>query len=298
MEKCKKILRKLLFPHIAIVILLTLVGATLLIYAFAFENANEIVAYASYGISFYALLILCFRAPAIVRWAQNIKNENKYLHRYSTDAKLRVELSLYGTLFANAGYALFMLGLGLSHATVWYYALAGYYALLAVMRFVLVKETRKMETDLFMEHLLYRFCGVLLLLMNLALSVIVSYIIWQNRGFVHHPITTIAMAAYTFFTLVKAIIHVVKYRRFQRPVFSASKAVSLAAASVSLLTLETAMLSAFGAENGPEFRQIMTGATGAAVCVFILLLAVSMIVSSTKEIKRIKRSPGYEQRAQ
>jgi len=153
---------------------------------------------------------------------------------------------------------------------------------------VLVKETRKEKTDLFMEHLLYRFCGVLLLLMNLALSVIVTYIVWQNRGFVHHPITTIAMAAYTFFSLTKAIINIVKYRRYRRPVFSASKAVSLAAASVSMLTLETAMLSAFGETNDAAFRQIMTGATGAAVCIFILLLAIGMIQSSTKEIKKIK----------
>ena len=288
MEKLKKILLKLLFPHIAIVILLVPVSTVLLIYAFAFENANGIAVYASYALSFYALLILCLRTPDIIRWAKALKNDNRYLRRYFSDAALRVELSLYGTLFANTAYALFMLGLGFTHATVWYYALAGYYILLAAMRFVLVKEARKEKTDLFMEHLLYRFCGVLLLLMNLALSVIVTYIVWQNRGFVHHPITTIAMAAYTFFSLTKAIINIVKYRRYRRPVFSASKAVSLAAASVSMLTLETAMLSAFGETNDAAFRQIMTGATGAAVCIFILLLAIGMIQSSTKEIKKIK----------
>lgn len=292
MAKLKKLLNKLLFPPIAIVILLVLVAGTLLIYAFAFENANEMVAYISYALSAYALTVLCLQTPAIIRKAESFKADNKYLSRYLNDTHLRVEISLYSALFINVAYALFQLGLGFRHASIWYYALAGYYGLLAVMRFVLVKETRKKSIgkNLFMEHLLYRFCGVLLLVMNLALGVIVTYIVWQNRGFVHHPITTIAMAAYTFGTLAKAIVNVVKYRRYQSPVFSASKAVSLAAASVSVLTLETAMLTAFGEQNDPAFRQAMTAATGAVVCLFVLAMAVYMIIRSTRAINKIKRS--------
>ena len=293
MEKLKKIGRKLLFPPIPIVVLLVLVAVTLLVYAFAFDNANEIVAYVSYFLSAYALTVLCFKAPDILRKAKSFKNENKYLRRYLSDTQLRVEISLYGSLFVNVAYALFQLGLGFYHRSIWFYALAGYYALLAVMRFVLVKETRKPGKRLFMEHLLYRFCGVLLLVMNLALSVIVTYIVLLNRGFTHHPITTIAMAAYTFGTLAKAIVNVVKYRKYHSPVYSASKAVSLAAASVSVLTLETAMLTAFGEENSPAFRQMMTGATGVAVCAFVLVLAIYMIVRSTKQINQIKRSSNH-----
>lgn len=290
MEKLKKIGLKLLFPPIPIVVLLVLVAVTLLVYAFAFDNADEIVAYVSYFLSAYALTVLCFKTPDILRKAKAFKAENKYLRRYLSDTRLRVEISLYSSLFVNVAYALFQLGLGFWHRSIWFYALAGYYALLAVMRFVLVKETRKPGKHLFMEHLLYRFCGVLLLVMNLALSVIVSYIVLLNRGFTHHPITTIAMAAYTFGTLAKAIVNVIKYRKYNSPVYSASKAVSLAAALVSMLTLETAMLTAFGEENSPVFRQSMTGATGVAVCAFVLVMAIYMIVRSTKQINQIKRS--------
>lgn len=295
MAKLKKTATKLLFPPLAIVILLVLVAATLLIYAFAFETANEIIAYVSYGLSAYALAVLCVRIPVILEKTRQFKQGNKYLSRYLADPHLRVQLSLYGSLFVNVAYALFQLGLGLRHASVWFYALAGYYALLAGMRFVLVKQGHKSRpgSNLFMEYLLYRFCGVLLLLMNLALSVIVTYIVWRNRGFVHHPVTTIAMAAYTFGTLVKAIVNVVKYRKYNSPVLSASKAVSLAAALVSVLTLETAMLAAFGQGNSDAFRQTMTAATGAAVCLFVLALALYMIVRSTKQINQIKRGSNY-----
>lgn len=295
MGSLKKLLNKLLFPPLVIVILLVLVAVTLLIYTFAFENATDLVACVSYALSAYALTVLCLQTPAIIRKAQTLKTDNKYLQRYLSDTHLRVEISLYSALFINVAYALFQLGLGLRHATVWYYALAGYYGLLAVMRFVLVKETRKkaIGKNLFMEQLLYRFCGVLLLVMNLALGIIVTYIVRQNRGFVHHPITTIAMAAYSFGTLAKAIVNVVKYRKYQSPVFSASKAVSLAAASVSMLTLETAMITAFGEQNDPAFRQVMTAATGTVVCLFVLGMAVYMIVRSTKAINEIKRSSAH-----
>ena len=66
---------------------------------------------------------------------------------------------------------------------------------------------------------------------------------------------------------------------------SAAKAVSLTTASVSMLSLETAMLSAFGTENDILFRQLITGISGAAVCLFVLGMAVFMIHSAAKELK-------------
>ena len=64
---------------------------------------------------------------------------------------------------------------------------------------------------------------------------------------------------------------------------------SLVAAMVSMLSLETAMLTAFSTEeNTPLFRQIMTGCTGAVVCAAVLAIAVHMIVYSTKRIRELR----------
>jgi MFS family permease len=259
----------------------------LIVYAFAFEQADSAVVYCSYALSAYALAVLCAKAPAMVRAIKRLKAENRYVSRYVADVHLRVRLSLYASLIWNTAYAVFQLGLGFYH--VWFYALAAYYILLAVMRFFLLREVRSFTPgeNRVQELRRYRFCGVVLLWMNLALAVIVFYIAWQNRGFQHHPITTIAMAAYTFTSLTLAIVNVVKYRKYQSPVLSASKAISLAAACVSMLTLETAMLTAFGGQDDGEFRQIITALTGAAVCLLVLIMAVYMIVRSTREIKGV-----------
>lgn len=55
------------------------------------------------------------------------------------------------------------------------------------------------------------------------------------------------------------------------------------------LSLETAMLTAFGEGERPIFRKTMTASTGAVVCVVILSMSIYMIVSSTKQLNQIKR---------
>ena len=122
--------------------------------------------------------------------------------------------------------------------------MAGYYIALAVMRFFLVRHTSKHKPGEKMKEELikYRTCGWVFLLMNLTLSVMVFFMVYWNRTFHHHEITTITMAAYTFTAFTMAIINMVKYRKYNSPVYSASKAISLAAACVSMLTLAHALL--------------------------------------------------------
>ena len=68
---------------------------------------------------------------------------------------------------------------------------------------------------------------------------------------------------------------------------SAAKVISLVAALVSILSLETAMLARFGSEDDPLFRKVMTGATGCSVCVIVLGMALFMIVKASKQLKQI-----------
>ena len=139
------------------------------------------------------------------------------------------------------------------------------------------------------ELLKYRACGAVFLLMNLALTLIVFFMVYWNRTFEHHMITAIAMAAYTFTTMTTAIINFFKYRKYNSPVFSAAKAVSLAAALVSMLTLESTMLTTFSDETMTAVEQKwMLGATGGAISVLIIATAIYMIVVGTKKLKLLE----------
>jgi hypothetical protein len=159
------------------------------------------------------------------------------------------------------------------------------------MRFFLVRHTRKYAPGERMQTELkkYRACGIVFLVMNLALALIIFFMVYWNRTFEHHMITAIAMAAYTFTTFTVAIVNVVKYRKYNSPVFSASKAISLAAALVSMLTLESTMLTAFSDETMTDIsRKLMLGVTGGVISLLIVAMAIYMIVVGTKKLKKIK----------
>jgi uncharacterized membrane protein YfcA len=97
-----------------------------------------------------------------------------------------------------------------------------------------------------------------------------------------------AMAVYAFYAVITAVINVIRFRRQGSPIHSAAKVISLTAALVSMLSLETAMLAEFGADQ-PEFRKIMTSISGGVVCTFVLAMAVYMIVRSTGYLKNQKK---------
>ena len=140
------------------------------------------------------------------------------------------------------------------------------------------------------ELVRYRLCGWIFLAMNLTLSLMVFFMVYWNRTFEHHEITTIALAAYTFTAFTVAIINMVKYRKYNSPVYSASKAISLASACVSMLTLEATMLTTFndGSINILT-RKIMLGCTGGVISIFIITMAVYMIVQSNKKLNELKQ---------
>lgn len=284
----KKIGKALLFPHIAIMIILIPISTVFLVYSMVFMGTESAVAIVSYVLAAYTLTVWCFKIPYLIRFFKNFKKENKYAKIWQEDTHLRMNISLYGSLIWNTAYAVFQLGLGFWHHTFWYYSMAGYYILLGVMRFFLARHTSRHNAGEKMreELIKYRICGILFLIMNLALAMIIFFMVYWNRTFHHHEITTISLAAYTFVTLTKAIINVFKYRKYNSPVYSASKAISLAAACVSMLTLESTMLTTFSdGTMDLTARRIMLGASGGAVSVFIITMAIYMIVTGTKRIK-------------
>ena len=289
----KKIGKSLLFPHIAIMLVLLPIATVLLVYSMVFVGTETVMAYASYVLAAYTLAVWCVRIPYLIKLFKALKNDNKYVRIWLGDTRLRVNVSLYGSMVWNTVYAVFQLWLGFYHSSFWFCSLAGYYFSLALMRYFLVRYIRKNipGADQRAELYKYRACGIVFLIMNLALSLMIFFMVYWNRTFNHHEITTIAMAAYTFTSFTMAIINIVKYRKYQSPVYSASKAISLAAACVSMLTLESTMLTTFGGETMDlTSRRIMLGVSGGVISVFIIAMAVYMIMQSTKRLKLIKEN--------
>lgn len=282
----KKILLKILYPNVILTIILSIVSFTLMILSLIYLEPISILSIMSYVLSFYSLCIISLQMPYIIKKIKMLRNENKYLKLYFGDANLKIKISLMISLVINTLYVIFQLCLGIYHSSFWFYSMAIYYFFLVIMRIYLVSYTIKYKPGerIELEIKRYSICGWLTLLMNLVVSIIIFFIIYWNRTFYHHQITTIAIAAYTFYSLINAIVQVVRYRKYNSPVFSATKALSLITSSVSMITLTTTMLTTFGSEDIIEFKQMMQLLVGSIVSIFIIIVSMFMILGARKKV--------------
>ncbi len=297
MQRVWNLLKKLFCLPPVPTLLVAIPSFALVIYALSAGNEPPVITYTAYFLSAYALVITVTGALGIGDWLRKGIMQNPLtakilsiplLRRYFGEVAFRTEASLYQGLFVNLAYASVKFFSGIWYRSVWFGALAGYYILLAVMRFILlhyVRGRRQTGEKIIFEWNRYRLCGIILLLMNQTLAGIIILVVYQNSGFEYPGILIYIMALYTFYAAITAVMNVIKFRKYGSPVLSAAKAISLTAALVSVLSLETAMLTQFGAAEDAGFRRSMTGATGAGICIIVLGMAVYMIGHSTRQMR-------------
>lgn len=102
-----------------------------------------------------------------------------------------------------------------------------------------------------------------------------------NSGFSYPGSNLYLSALYTFYAVAVSIVDLVKFRRLGSPILSAAKVLNLISAMMSVLGLQTAMISRFS-ENGESYRQIMNAITGGAVYGMVLILAAAMLRRSSQ----------------
>jgi len=109
--------------------------------------------------------------------------------------------------------------------------------------------------------------------------------LYQNKGFAYPGFLIYAAAAYTFYITIQAIVNLIRYRKYHSPVMTMTKIISLSAALVSMLALETAMFAQFGQRMAVENQQLMIILTGAGISATVIAMSSYMIVHCTKEMK-------------
>ena len=290
----KKLGKKLLFPPVWLMALLTIISAVALTLIFVKGMEQSILAYIVYVLAFYALsVVTVFCVMVLPKQYSTIKQkiyDNPLGSRYMTDRAFRTKVSLYLSL----GISLLYVGINLwswhFSRSWWFVVLAVYYVIMSVMRFLLVRYVRiqKIGTSILGEWKRSRSCAYILLLINVSLSGAVLMILYQNRGYDYLGIMIYVMAVYTFYALTHAIVELVKYRSLVSPILAAAKTVSLSGALVSLLNLETAMFAQFGGDMSIENQQIFIILTGAGVSIVVVFLSVMLIIKATKAIRREK----------
>ncbi|MBQ7416328.1 MAG: hypothetical protein IJW14_04770 [Oscillospiraceae bacterium] len=288
----KKIGKAILFPPVWVMAFFTVISTAALIAVFVSGWEQTVIAYISYVLAFYTLSVVCvFCSVVLPKQYKTIKQklyDIPLCNRFLTDRGFRTTVFLWFSFGFNMLYVCINLWSWYLLRSWWFVVLAVYYVIMAVMRFLLGGYLRKHEpgSDLVKEWKRARICAAILLLINLSLSGAVLMILYQNRGYDYSGILIYVMALYTFYSTIHAIVDIIRFRKLGSPVLSTAKIVSLSAALVSMLNLETAMFAQFGADMSANDQQLMIILTGAGVSITVVTLSTLLMVRSTKEIRR------------
>lgn len=289
----------LLYPPVWVVLLLIPITAVLLFVAFLPQMKNTAVEYIGYAVSAYSLTIVIINFTRIIKTVTDkllsfkpIKaiTENRVFKMFIGDMSFRGEFSLYQGLTANILYAAFRAITAVIYHSLWFGVIAIYYILLSLIRIVLAVAINKrgkyqqasVAREIY-ELKVYRLTGFLMLLLNIGMTGVTVMMIKQNMYYEYPGFIIYLSAAYTFYVTIMAIVNIVKFRRLKSPILSASKAISLTGALMSVLALQTSMIARFGGDD-TSFRLMMNSATGAAVCITTVLMALIIIIRGTKKI--------------
>lgn len=296
MKEHKNIWLKFMFPPVWLILLLAVFSAAALTTVFVKGWDTSPIAYAVYVIAFYTLSVFCLACwktfPGYYRSVREKVYDNRYANRYLTDPAFKTHVSLYTSLTVNLLYIAVNGVSAAVYGTAWFGIIAVYYTIMAVMRFLLLRYVNRnaIGKSRLGELKSSRLCAYILMLVNLILTGAVLMMVTFDRGFSYRGILIYVMAMYTFYITVSAVIDLFRYKKLGSPVMSVSKIIKFAQALVSMLFLETAMFAQFGGEMAPEHQRLMIMLTGGGIAGIVVVMAVYVIVRSTKEIQKMKQT--------
>ena len=284
--------KSILFPHKFIIFLFFNISVIGLIYIFAKQLEESLLAILFYIFATYTLVIVCARIPKLVKNAKAGVYKNRYAREYLTDKDLRMRISMYRGLLINFVFATFKIILGFVYNSSWLFAMAGYNVILSMMRFVVIFRSQAKGLDEKEMHRRglegYQICGWLMMVLNIAVSVIMFMVIVQKQKIEYHMIVTIGLATFTFYCFTMAVINMIKYRERKNPVYAAVKRIDMVKAIVSVFTMQVAMLTSFHGQGTEVDSGLMNTLTGVVVTITINTIAALMIHGAKKDFKELK----------
>lgn len=297
----KEFLKKFLRPKGVLLVLtyvltVVFITAAILMLFVEYEGTPlEILAYTSFGLAAvslaYSVYTIVIYAPGLKDRGYNLLMSNRLSRTVMENWGFRTILTSTFALVMSIFNSVLNAYLGISERSIWFGALAAYYIFLALMRsgLLIYHRTKKdYETEGLTRAKRYMLCGILLLILNAALSSAIAQMIFDDRGFSYKDWLIFAFAAYAFYKIIMAVRNAIKARRQDDLTIQAIREINLVDAAVSILALQTALLHTFG--DGSIDISLFNTLTGSAVSIFSVGLSIMMIVRGHKKIKEHKNN--------
>lgn len=178
-----------------------------------------------------------------------------------------IKMAIFSMLF-NVTFGAYHIISGILTHSWWLLTVGAYYAILSLVRFVVITKKQ--------ERFVVTFTGVMLMSLSIPLVGTVIISIVEGRGNKLNEIVMIAMAAYAFTKITLAIVNLVKSRKSSSKRYAALRNISLVDACVSIFSLQRSMLVSFG-NMSDKGVFLLNFALGATVCITVFLLGLNVV---------------------
>lgn len=206
-----------------------------------------------------------------------IKNPlKKFYKSYQDDPWLRAATSTKMSAVINLFFVFYQAYNAYRRSSLWFAALSVYYAWLTFMRVNIVTYMQTMAADGREELRRYRQTGIYLLFLTTVVMVlgVVSNRLGYRPSYATHMLVVVALFA--VYNVTFAIINLHKWRKLEDPLISASKALSLSCALVSVYSLQTAAIGRFAATSDARVINFFTYAT--PIAIFLVIASISLFI--------------------
>lgn len=268
-------------PHpffITSIFLLTLVICAVSIF-FAVNGYTGVIAYIVFALSAlllgYCIYVAVLFRTQIKDFAMLLVNKSTFAKKYTKSFGFRTVISSFISFSSCLLLGIANFVWSILDDSIWFGALSAYYILTALIYGVLILNLKTSS------YKAYKRCGFFMAILNVALSFAIAQMIFDNRAFEYGEIMVFVFAAYAFYKLTMAIIRFFKTRGNKSPSLRAIALVNLMSGAVSILALQTALLSAF---SEGTYVSLFNTLTGIAVSLSSIGISIFMIVTGTKKI--------------
>lgn len=280
----KEIIKMIFFPGMPAILFFAVTATFFYMLSVIEKQRSNIFSFIAYTITAYVLVTVIAEIPKVL-----IQTKRKLWGTGKSTCILfsketRTKLALYFGWLLNLIYAAFKMLVSVVYNSFWFSNEAIYYLMLGVIRFTLVKFEKTDKNNLILEWKAYRLCGCLMLIVNVLITVIIIISIYNQKVYNYSPIILYATGIYTVYRLLSSLIQMTVFRKNNRPVLSAAKAINISASALSLFTFFSTLISYWGEFDYNKTITIIA----AAVCGIIICVSVFMIIRSNIIIKKIE----------
>lgn len=287
------ILRKILFrvSHIGLwlTVACILISVVLVFVSLQFNLAVGFYVFTCIFVAF-TLVNTLVPLPDHVYKVKSIIYKNKFATRYFYDYEYRSSIVMQIGFLGNTAYALVNLFIGLITRQVWFISIGIFYTIFGFLKFaLLVKQAHILKSENMRERKatalrVWRFFGASVGIITIPTTVMVAQMIYNNKDYYYGKIITFGYFIYTSIYLIAAIVKVFQAKMRKNPLFTAYSNMSFCGALMSVLALQTAVITALGVSD--SMRRTLNTITGAIVILTFYIISIVVIISTTKHLRK------------